>query len=178
MNIREALLKEKKHSKQQALKISEYACSSSKYFKELMQCFFSNEYRLAQRAAWSVSWAAQKKPALIQPYIEKLIKQLPRKDVHDAVIRNCVRILQKTEIPEVFHAELMNACFNFIESNNTAVAIKAFSLTTLYNLSQAYSEIKNELKLIIEERWNYETAAFKSRGKAILKKLNARSDHR
>ena len=144
-----------------------------KNFKELMQCFLSNEYRLAQRAAWSVSWAAQKQPSIIQPHIKNLIKQLPRKDVHDAVIRNSVRILQKIEIPEEFHGEIINKCFVFIESNETPVAIKAFSLTTLFNLSKDYPDIKNELRLVIEERWNYETAAFKSRGKRILKKLNS-----
>ena len=69
MNIREELLKEKNHSKAQALKISEFACSSPKHFKELMQCFLSNEYRLAQRAAWSVSWAAKKNPDLIKRMI-------------------------------------------------------------------------------------------------------------
>lgn len=177
MNIREELLKEKNHTREKALKISEYAGSSPKYFKELMQCFLSNEYRLAQRAAWSVSWAAQKKPELIQPYIKDLIVQLPRKDVHDAIIRNSVRILQKIKIPEAFHADLMNNCFAFIESNTTPVAIKAFSLTTLFNLSEIYPEINNELKLIIEERWNKETAAFKSRGKKILKKLYANANN-
>ncbi len=173
MNIREELLKEKNYTKEQALKISEYACSSPKYFKELMQCFLSGEYRLAQRAAWTVSRAAQKNPEIIQPYIKDLIKQLSRKNVHDAVIRNSVRILQKIKIPEAFHGDLMNNCFAFIESNTTPVAIKAFSLTTLFNLSEVYPEIRNELKLIIEERWNHETAAFKSRAKKILKILNA-----
>lgn len=171
MNIREELLKEKNHTKQQALQISEYACSSSKCFSELMQCFLSNEYRVAQRAAWSVSWSAQKKPEIVQPYIKTLIEQLSRKDVHDAVIRNSVRILQKIKIPEAFHAALMNNCFALIESHTAPVAIKAFSLTTLYNLSKIYPEIKNELKLIIEERWNHETVAFKSRGEKILKAL-------
>ena len=66
----------------------------------------------------------------------------------------------------------MNNCFSFIESNTTAVAIRAFSFTTLYNLSKLYPEIENELKLVIEERWNNETAAFKSRAKKILKELN------
>jgi hypothetical protein len=173
MIIREELLKEKNHSKEQALKISAFACSSPKNFKALIQCFLSNEYRLAQRAAWSVSWAAQKNPAIIQPYIKDLIAQLPRKDVHDAVIRNSVRILQKIKIPEAFHGDLMNYCFAFIESNTTPVAIKAFSLTTLFNLSKTYPEISSELKLLIEERWNHETAAFKSRAKKIFKKLNA-----
>ena len=175
MNIREALLKEKNHNKAQALKITAYACSTPEYFKELMQCFLSNEYRLAQRAAWSVSWAAAQTPELIKPYIKNLVEVLQRKNVHDAVIRNSVRILQQIEIPEALHGELMNSCFELIESPSTPVAIKAFSLTTLYNLSKHYPEIKNELKLIIEANLNNETAAFKSRGKAILKKLGSNS---
>jgi hypothetical protein len=174
MNICEELLKEKNHSKTQAFKISEFACSSPKHFAALMKFFLSNEYRLAQRAAWSVSWAAKKNPELIVPYIKDLVDQLPRKDVHNAVIRNSIRILQQIEIPEDLHGELMNSCFNFIESPPTPIAIKAFSLTTLFNLSKSYPEIKNELKLIIEERWNNEAAAFKSRGKKILKALNAK----
>jgi hypothetical protein len=175
MNIREELLKEKNPTREQALKISSYVCASPKHFEELMNCFLSNEYRLAQRAAWSVSWAAKKNPKLIQPYIKALVDQLPRKDVHDAVIRNSVRILQQVEIPEFLHGELMNNCFSFIESQSTPVAIKAFSLSALFNLSKSYPEIKNELKLIIEERWNNETAAFKSRGKKILKQLSAKN---
>lgn len=175
MNIREKLLKEKNHNKEQALKITAHACSSPEYFKELMQCFLSNEYRLAQRAAWSVSWAAQQDPELIKPYIKDLVGALKQKNIHDAVIRNSVRILQQIEIPEALHGELMNSCFELIESPSTPVAIKAFSLTTLYNLSKHYPEIKNELKLIIETNLNNETAAFKSRGKAILKKLDSNS---
>ena len=174
MNIREELLKEKNYSKTQALKISAFACSSPKHFKELMQCFLSNEYRLAQRAAWSVSRASKKNPELIQLYIKDLVAQLQRNDVHNAVKRNSVRILQRVEIPGYLHGKLMNSCFGFIESPSTPVAIKAFSLTTLYSLSKLYPEIKNELKLIIEERWNHETAAFKSRGGRILKQLNAK----
>jgi len=170
MNIRDEILKE--HSKTQALKIASYACASKKNFKELIQCFMANEYRLSQRAAWSVSWAARKNPEMISPYIKDLVSQLQRKDVHDSVIRNSVRVLEQVEIPENFHGEVMNACFAFIETPTTSVAIKAFSLTTLFNLSKQYPEIKTELKLIIEERWDTETAAFRSRGKKILSAIN------
>jgi len=169
MNIREELLKQKIHFKEDALRITAYACASPKHFTDLMDCFLSNEYRVAQRAAWSVSWAARSKPALITPYIKQLVAQLSRTDVHNAVIRNSVRILEDIEIPEDLHGDVMNACFAFIEKPSTPVAIKAFSLTTLHNLSAHYPEIKQELKLIIEERIDTETAAFKSRAKKILK---------
>ncbi|MBA4139912.1 MAG: hypothetical protein H0X70_05325 [Segetibacter sp.] len=169
MNIREELLRE--HSKEQAKKISIYACTFKEYFEELMQCFLDKEYRVAQRAAWSVSIAAQQKPEIIKPYIPTLVAQLQNKNVLDAVIRNSVRILQQIEIPETLHGEVMNACFQLIETPSTPAAIKAFSLTTLFNLSKIYPEIKPELKLLIEELWDNETAAFKSRGRKILSEL-------
>ncbi len=170
MNIRDEILKE--HSKTQALKIAAYACLSKKNFKGLMECFMANEYRLSQRAAWSVSLAAGMNPEIIQPYLKDLVAQLQRKDVHDSVTRNSVRMLEQLDIPEIFHGEVMNACFRFIETPATPAAIKAFSLTTLFNLSKQYPDIKPELKLIIEERWNTETAAFKSRGKKILMEMS------
>ena len=171
MTIREELLKEKIHSREHALAISEYAIQSAKNFKQLMQCFLDKETRVAQRAAWSVSWAARKKPAMIKPYIKDLVAQLDRKDVHPAIIRNSVRVLEAIDIPEDYHGDVMNACFSFIEEPSTPVAIKAFSLTTLFNLTKAYPEIKNELKVIIEENLPHETAAFKSRAKKILPAL-------
>jgi len=169
VNLREKILKE--HSKPYALSIANYACASKENFVELMRCFLDNEYRLAQRAAWSVSWAARQKPEMIYPHIKDLVSVLNKKNVHDAVIRNSVRVLQKIEIPEKYHGEVMDACFQFLEKPSTPVAIKAFSLTTLFNLSKKYPEIKPELKLIINDRLDYETAAFKSRAKKILPKL-------
>jgi dihydroorotase len=175
MNIRNALLEDKIQNRNKAVSIAEYACSSPKHFKELMQCFLTNEYRLAQREAWSVSCAARKKPELIKPYIKDLVARLNRTGVHDAVVRNSVRVLEKIEIPESLHGEVMNACFGFIEKPSVPVAIKAFSLTTLFNLSKYYPEIKGELKLIIENNLDNESAAFESRGRKILSTLQKNS---
>lgn len=171
MNIKDALLEDKTQNKAKAMQVAAYACLSAKNFKELIQCFLANDYRLAQRAAWSVSWAVKSKPAMIEPHIKSLVAQLEREDVHAAVIRNSVRILEIIDIPEMYHGDVMNACFNFIEKPGTPAAIKAFSLTTLYNLSKFYPEIKQELKLIIEDQFENETPAFKSRGKKILKMM-------
>ena len=63
----------------------------------------------------------------------------------------------------------MDICMGYISSPGEPVAVKAFSLSILQNLSQQYPAIKNEVKLIIEERWPYETAAFRSRAKKFMK---------
>ncbi len=133
-----------------------------------MDCFMDKEYRLAQRAAWSVSWAAKQKPAMVLPYLPLIVQQMQEPGVHDAVKRNAVRILEDIDIPEELHGAVMHACFGFLEDPATAVAIKAFSLTTLFNLSKKYPEIQPELRLIIQNNWDNESAAFKSRGRKIL----------
>ena len=171
MNIREELLKQQIHFKKHAITITEHAILTNENFKELIDCFLSDNVRVAQRAAWSVSWAAQKRPELVEPYAGVLISQLKRTDVHNAVIRNSLRILEDLDIPEEFHGEVMDACFQFLQKRDTAIAIKAFALTVLFNLSKIYPDIKNELRVIIEENMDYETAAYKSRGRKILAKL-------
>ncbi len=169
MNIREELLKE--HSKTQALRIAGYACASPVNFKALMKCFMSDDYRLAQRAAWSVNWAARERPGMVMPYMNDLVTVLEKKDVHDAVIRNALRILEDLEAPEEYHGILLNTCFSFIERPGIPFAWKAYSMTILAKLCKYYPEIKQELKLIIEENWNHESPAFRSRGKKVLQSL-------
>lgn len=170
MDVKKELLRE--HSKRQAAKIARYACQSKKNFKDLMQCYSSKNYLLAQRAAWSVSIAGRMHPELVAPHIKYLVDVLDRKDVHDAVIRNSVRILETIEIPTRYQGKVMQACFGFLQNYSTPGAIKAFSMTTLYNLSKKYPEIKNELRSIIEDRWEHETPAFKSRGRKVLAAFN------
>lgn len=171
MIIKESLFEE--HSKVQAIKIAKYAILSRKNMRELMDCFSSGEYRIAQRAAYSVLWVDKLKPNALKPFIGEIVELLERKDVHVSVIRNSVRILETIDIPEEHHGEVVNACFNFLENPKTPIAVKAFSMTTLFNLTKVYPDILHELILVIEEGWDNETPAFRSRGRKILEYAKA-----
>jgi hypothetical protein len=140
-------------------------------FAELMNLFLNGEYRVTQRSGWPLSICVEKHPALIGPYFKKILDYLDKPGIHEAVIRNITRLLQHVEIPKRFQGRVMSKCFDYISNPETPVAVKAFSLTVLDNLSQTYPEIKTELKTIIDERWEHETPAFRSRAKKILKKL-------
>ena len=169
MDIRQALLAE--HSKAQCSKIVNYIGSDKRKFKELMKAFFSGEYRITQRAAWPLSYCVSNYPQLVTPYLDQLLATLENPDVHNAVVRNIIRLLQDIKIPKRYHGKIMTICFDFISSETIQVAIKAFSLTVLNNLAKDYPEIRPELKLIIEERWDNESPAFKSRARKILDRL-------
>lgn len=170
MNLREAILAE--HSKTQTGKIVAWIGHSPKRFDQLMQLFLFDEDLVRQRAGWPLSYCVEKHPQLIHKHFGKLVKNLQKKDLHDAVKRNTLRMLQEIEIPKRYHGPLMNTCFTYIESPAEAVAIKGFSLAVVEKLLPFYPDIKNELKLIIRERWDHETPAFHSRARKILGKLN------
>jgi hypothetical protein len=157
------------HSKKQTDRIVRYIGDDAARFAVLMELFFKGEYRITQRAAWPLSYCVRAHPALIGPYFKRLLDNLARKDIHVAVIRNTVRLLQDVDIPKRYHGRVMSTCFDFIQSAETPIAVKAFSLTILANLSSQYPEIRAELQLIIEEQWEHATPAFRSRAKKILK---------
>jgi hypothetical protein len=169
MNLRATILAE--HSKSQTNKIVKWIGSSQSRFDELVKLFLNDEYRVTQRAGWPLSYSASAHPELISRHIGKLIKNLLKKNLHDAVKRNTVRILQEIPVPTRYHGQLMDTCFRFIQSPDEAVAVKAFSLTIIENMLPLYPDIKNELKLVIEEQWEHQTPAFRSRAKKILRKL-------
>lgn len=172
MNLAEAFM-EKKFSKKQCNIIVEYIGDNKERFAALMELFFEGGggYRITQRASWPMSYCVRNYPSLILPYYKLLIDNLSKKDVLPALTRNTVCLLQDVEIPKKFHGKVMGICFDFIQSNTSAIAVKVFSLSILQNLSKQYPEIIPEVKLIIEERWQHETAAFKSRAKRFLKSV-------
>ena len=52
----------------------------------------------------------------------------------------------------------MNLCFQYLESPNEAVAIKASSLTILGNLAKKYPDIISEIKLLIKTQIDHQRA--------------------
>ncbi len=168
MNIKEALLKE--HSKTNTLKISNYIGSDAQLFAELMDCFLDDEWRLNQRAAWVVSHCADTYNDLILPHLEAMILNLD-KEVHVAVKRNTLRVLQNVAIPEDLLGRLTNICFDALNSSETPVAIKVYAMTILANVCKIEPDLKQELYLVIEGQMPYGSPAFKSRGRRILKQL-------
>lgn len=169
MKLREQLLKE--HSKSNCSLIVNWIGDSQQRFDELFALLLSEDPRLVQRAAWPLSYVVVAHPSLIKKHLARLLKLLASPGIHNAVKRNTVRLLQEIPIPKKFQGEVMNLCFGFISSPEEPAAIKAFSLTVLEKLSQQYPDIQPELKTIIEDRWDYETAAFHARARKILRRL-------
>jgi hypothetical protein len=62
--------------------------------------------------------------------------------------------------------------FKLLINPNEAIAVRAFSMTVLFNISKKEPDLKNELKLILAELVNSDSAAIKNRAKHILKEID------
>lgn len=160
------------HSKANTNLITSYIGTDSVLLDELMACFFKNEYRVSQRAAMVVSNCFDQHPILMQPYIEKMILNLESDHIHVAIKRNTIRILQFVDIPEMYQSQLFDRCLSFIRNRNEPIAVKAFSMTIVYNICKQYPELVSEVIPIIENEVNYtESKGIISRGKKVLAQL-------
>lgn len=161
------------HSKLQARRLAAWIGHDAERFAALMDIFLGSDYRLCQRSAWVLSQVAQKSPLLVEPWLPRMVAKMREPGIHDAVKRNVVRLLEDIYIPDSIVDDLADVCFQFLADPREAIAVRAFSMTVLEKICQKIPELKPELRLIIEENFEHGTAAFKSRGRKILRKLGA-----
>lgn len=166
MDIRQALLAV--HSKQQAVIIVEYIGDDPKRFAVLMKLFFAGEYRLTQCAARPMSYCVERHPKLILPYLSKLLACLEREDMHDAINRNIMRLLQYIEIPKRLMGKVYAHSVDFIDDAEQPIAVRVFAMTVAARIAKSEPDLLNELRLIIRKHLPHSTAAFRARAKQIL----------
>lgn len=169
MKLREEILKE--HSKAQRIKIVNWIGNNQRRFDELFDLFINDEYRVVQRAGWPLSYCVIEHPQFIKKHWKQLIGNLKKPNLHDAVKRNSIRLMQDLDIPEEYQGEVMDICFTYLESPTEALAVKVFSMSVLGNLAKIYPEIIPEIKILLEDQLPLQTAGFKSRAKKVLKQI-------
>lgn len=152
-------------------KIAAYVGDNKDRFSELVNAFLNSSSRITQRASWPISYCVQKHPELIKPHLKRIINNLKNNNIHVAVKRNTLRMLQFVEIPKSLHGIALERCFHFFNDTGEPVAVRVFSMTVLGKVSKFYPEIKKELILLIEDQMPYASPGFKSRGKKVLKEL-------
>ncbi len=170
MDIRAALLEE--HSKEQTLMITNYIGKSQKRFDQLMDLFLGDEYRVTQRAAWVVSHCADAYPKLIQPHLKRILDNLERPNLHDAIKRNTLKALSEWDLPEELLGQAATISFDLLASPTEAIAIRVHAMTIIYNICHKEPDLADELRLLIEDGMEHGSAGFRSRGKRILKGLD------
>ncbi|MGC4021311.1 MAG: hypothetical protein QM734_04895 [Cyclobacteriaceae bacterium] len=161
----------KEHSKSQCLKLVKYIGEDGKKFSALIEAFLAGPYRVTQRLSWPMSCCVEANTEIIHPHLTRILKFVQQPDVHVAVKRNVVRLLQFIDVPTKHQGPVIDICFKFFTDTKEPIAVRVFSMTVLANLAKEIPELKNELIPIIEDQLPLGSAGFVSRGRKILKEL-------
>ncbi len=169
MNLAEALVE--RYSKTGMQQIAAFIGDDKKKFGELMKLALGKNETLAAKASWAAIHTADKKQKLIDPWIGKMIQHLET-CTHHSIKRNFLRLFENITIPEKYRSPFLDIAYQFLLSTKEAIAVRVFSMTVVFNITKLHPELKNELKLVVEDLLIHETApAIQARGKRTLKLL-------
>jgi hypothetical protein len=168
MNIREQLLVELSHFNMNY--IANAIGTDPAHFESVMKMVLQDKDPVPPRAAWVAELVTQKDPALIKPYLGKIIEGLERY-THPGTRRNILKILMRTKIPEEYQGHLIDICFQWIMDEEKKVATKVFAMQIIENHLPEYPELAIELSEVIHDQFHKNSAGFKSRGRKVLKNL-------
>ncbi|MFV0531336.1 MAG: hypothetical protein ACK5MD_07840 [Flavobacteriales bacterium] len=169
MNIKKQLLTE--HSKNNCKKIADYVGKSPERFDILMQLMLNEDYRISQRASHTLQFCTDLYPFLVLPYTESFIALLKENPI-DGIKRCITRAWEKIDLPEEFQGEIVQMAFDFVQNPKEAIAVRAYGVHILYNLTKKYPELATELNLVLLDIIEYENSpALLNCSKKVLRKL-------
>jgi 8-oxo-dGTP diphosphatase len=161
-------------SRKEAEWVADLAIENQAVFKKLLDYSIKGDKKLAFRSTWTLSKVCDKYPELIDPYLTDIISRINDFD-NESVQRSFLRIISLKDLNAIdkkFHGILAEYCFSKLNSGFSAIAIKAYSMEILFNLTSIYPELANELVPAIQILTEDGSAGILARGKNILKKLN------
>ena len=139
---------------------------------ELLVCALNKDQILSNRAMWLLSHCADLDFERIKPFQIKLINHLKNKNLHSGVIRSVLRIFQEQPIPKKYESFMIDKCFGYINNPKEAIAVRAFAMTVVYNISKPYPELLSELSIVLTHlNIEHEGAGIMNRAKNTLKNI-------
>ncbi len=158
------------NSKNHIDRVADYIGASPERFAVLVEVICENAPKYAQKATWVMEHCCDRFPFLVDPHIDQLLNQT-QIDGHQGVRRGILRSLENRPMNEDQTGVALEIAFNFLASAEENVAIKVYSMGMIFNLTNEYPELRQELKLHIESQLPFQSAAFKSKAARVVAAL-------
>jgi hypothetical protein len=139
-------------------------------FEQLFGLIYDDNGHVANRAAWVVEKCAPLYPWLIEPHLEEIIDHLFTTK-HDGSKRLLLKVISFFPIPASKEGELIDQCLTWLESPKEKVALKVYSMQILSEFCEKEPELVPEFLVILENHYEHNSIAFKSRANKVFKKF-------
>jgi hypothetical protein len=171
------------HSKEKRKRYATLVINNPKLLPQVIDIVFKINDKRSCRAAWLLEFVARENLDAILPYLDKITKQMPTVYL-DPAVRPIAKICEylikayyhkdqnhtKEYLKTIHKERIIELSFDYMITEQK-VAVKAYSMHTLYLLGREHDWIHPELAMILERDFNLGSAAFKARARHLLKKL-------
>ena len=141
-------------------------------FQLVFELIFDADNKIAWRAAWACTKVSEKHPDWFSEAQVIEIMKFAISVSHGGILRGCLSILSNLRLPDTIPVDFINACFEWMISPKSPIAVQSLSMKLLYSICQKEPEMSTELIAYLENvDFECYSAGFNSTRKNILKKL-------
>jgi hypothetical protein len=136
---------------------------------ELLSLVKDNDRQIAWHTAWVLEKFFQQYPEFLSRRSCDFLTDITLTTGNESLRRLTFNIVARTDSSEELSVPLINACFSWIVSANTSIAVKAESIRYLQKVCQREPELLSELKLCVQQLMETtDTSAIRSVAKKVL----------
>lgn len=155
--------------------IAASAAANTTLFRKLLDFTSDRDPRIVFRSSWALTKVCDQSPDLFIPLLPVLVDKLVTVN-NGSAERSFLKILTLTgtsSLDEDKVGLLVDYCFSMLRSPLSAIAIKAYSMDVLHEISTRYPGLTHELAAILSMLPEDVPAGIKSKSRALIKKLAA-----
>jgi 8-oxo-dGTP diphosphatase len=153
--------------------IAASAASNPVLFRKLLDFTGDSDPRIVFRSSWALTKVCDKEPGLFAPYLP-LIAEMLMVSQNGSAVRSFLKILTLTgtsSLDDSVRGRVADHCFSLLRSHESAIAVKAYSMDVLYEISVEYPDLTHELAAVLSMMPDDGAAGIKSKCRALLRKL-------
>ncbi len=169
------------HSRENRRKAADMVLANPSLIPTLLAVAFDVDKQVSCRACWVLEFTSKEQVEWLLPYVETFLENAPK--VHlDPAVRPIAKICEyltesyfgnkpskvREGLTDQHLERIAELCFDWL-INDEKVAVKAYSMRSLFLLGKKFDWIHPELKLILEENYHTGSAAYKARARHIFK---------
>lgn len=171
------------HTRDKRIEMAKMVLMNPNLIPPLLEIINLTKDPISCKACWILEAVVRKKLNVILPYLDTFTEIIGKVELDSAVrpvAKVCELLMERyfskkviymqQQITEAHLEKVSTACFDWLIGEHK-VAAKAYSMTSLYLLGTKYPWIHPELKLVLEQHYSNESAAYKARARMVLKKI-------
>ena len=170
------------HSREKRLYYAQLLLNNPSRIKIVMDILFQVNDKISCRAAWVLEFMCGRKIAELLPYLDEFTEKIPL--VHlDSAVRPVAKICEylaiartgsatKMMISNTQRDRIIACCFDWLITPQK-IAVRAYTMTTLYLFGLQKDWVHPELEHIINTKIIKESKGCKARGSKIIKLIKS-----